>query len=156
MLKNIALFVLALVVVESYLLLSPRNLRRSDTERTQNQATVNTRGTPPRIALLTKGAKLSDSPLYKFAYQIAPGDLSASAESALYGWNIKQDKQLDNSILVTLTPKDSDDQNQQYTVKEGNALYFIEQTPVDDKSGNVDKNLRDDYGVIVDGNGIVQ
>lgn len=156
MVKNIVLVLLVvLVVVESYLLFSRRSLMKSQTARLVNQA-GNTRPGASHMPFLTKGDNLFDSPLYKFAYQIVPGDLSASSERALYGWNIKQEKQLDNSILVTLTPKDSDDQNQQYTVKTGNTLYFIEQTPADDKSGNVDKNLRDDYGVIVDGNGIVQ
>lgn len=113
--------------------------------------------TPPRIPLLKKGDNFNDSPLKKFAYQIAPGPLSSETKQALVGFQIDSQTQTDGSIVVKLTPKDSDDQNMQYTVKNGETLYFIEMTPVDDK-GDQDKdlNLRDDYGVITDANGIVQ
>ena len=112
------------------------------------------RGAP---IILGKGANLKTSPIFKYAYQIAPGDLSTDTKQALVGWNIKTQNQNDGSILVTLTPKDSEDQNQQYTVKSGETLYFIEQTPIDDKAGqDKDLNYRDDYGIIVDSSGIIQ
>jgi hypothetical protein len=42
-------------------------------------------------------------------------------------------------------------------VKPGNTLYFIEMTPADDNvDSDKDLNYRDDYGIIVDANGIVQ
>lgn len=113
------------------------------------------RGGPPVI--MSKGMNLKTSPLFKYAYQIAPGDLSASAKQALTGWAVKSETQADGSLLVTLTPKDSDDQYQQYLVKTGQTLYFIEQTPSDDKAdSDTDLNYRDDYGIIVDSSGAIQ
>ena len=113
------------------------------------------RGGPPVI--MSKGMNLKTSPIFKYAYQIAPGDLSASAKQALTGWSVKSETQSDCSLLVTLTPKDSDDQYQQYLVKTGQTLYFIEQTPSDDKAdSDTDLNYRDDYGIIVDSGGVIQ
>lgn len=156
--KNIVIFVLVLVVIgEGYLLIA----RRRTYQYAMNNSSANTvspkPSAPPRIPLLTKGSKLQDSPIFKFAYKIAPGDLNNDAESVLTGFNISKQNMPDGSIIVKLTPKDSDDQNQQYTIKPSETLYFIEQTPVDDKQDqDKDFNLRDDYGIIVDQNGIVQ
>lgn len=115
----------------------------------------NAKGRGPII--ISKGMNLKTTPLFQFAYQIAPGDLSTQAKQALVGWNIDSKTQSDGSIVVTLTPKDSEDQSQVYTVKSGQTLYFIEQTLSDDKADqDKDLNYRDDYGLIVDQNGIVQ
>ena len=113
------------------------------------------RGGAPLI--MSKGMNLKTSPLFQYAYQIAPGDLSTSAKQALVGWAVTSKTQADGSLLVTLTPKDSDDQYEQYIVKSGETLYFIEQTPSDDKADqDKDLNYRDDYGIIVDSTGIIQ
>lgn len=109
----------------------------------------------PAPMFLTRGMKLADSPLMKYAYLIAPGTPDAAAKQALNGFDIDAQTQKDGTVTVKLTPHDSDDQNQQYVLKPNQKLYFIEQTPLDDKD-NTDSNLRDDYGVIVDANGIVQ
>jgi hypothetical protein len=111
----------------------------------------------PKPMLLEKGMKLADNPIAQFATKIAPGDLTDSAKAVMTGFNMTSKPQADGSVIVSLMPKDSDDQAQQYTVKKGETLYFIEQTPVDDNADkDVDMNYRDDYGVIVDANGIVQ
>ncbi len=112
----------------------------------------------PKPMMLAKGAKLADSPISKFAYKIAPGDVSSETKTVMAGFGMMTAKPAaDGSVVVTLTPKDSEDQNQQYTVKTGESLYFIEQTPLDDKADqDKDFNYRDDYGVIVDQNGMVQ
>lgn len=115
----------------------------------------NFRGRGPII--MSMGMNLKTSPIFKYAYQIAPGELSNASKKALVGWNINVQNQNDGSTTVTLTPKDSSDQNQQYTIKSGQTLYFIEQTPSDDKSDqDKDLNYRDDYGIIVDSSGIIQ
>lgn len=107
--------------------------------------------------ILSKGTNLKTTPLFQYAFQIAPGDLSDSAKKALVGWTITTEKKSDGSVVVTLTPKDSDDQDQQYTVKSGQVLYFIEQTPADDKSDlDTDLNYRDDYGIVTDASGLIQ
>lgn len=156
--KNIVIFALVLIVIaESYLLISRRYVSQY-AMNTNSTKTANPKpNVQPRMPILTKGAKFQDSPLFKFAYKIVPGDLSDDVKSVLTGFSINKQNMSDGSILVKLAPKDSDDQNQQYTIKPGETLYFIEQTPADDKQDqNKDLNLRDDYGVIVDQNGIVQ
>ena len=109
-----------------------------------------------KLVILSKGANLKTSPLFHFAYEIAP-TMSDAAKTHVTGFSIVSKTQADGSLLVTLTPKDSTDQSQQYTVQKGQTLYFIEQTPFDDKTNSdTDLNYRDDYGVITDANGIVQ
>lgn len=153
--KNLIIVVLALLAIGEGYLLYKNYSNKPKSEATET--TSSAKPSPaPRIPFLTKGMKLADWPMSKFAYQIAPGDLSVGAQSALSGWTIKSTSQSDGSLLVSLTPKTSDDQSQQYTVKKGEILYFVEMTPVDDKDVNTDTNLRDDYGVITDAQGIVQ
>lgn len=111
--------------------------------------------TPPTP--LTKGTVFSDSPIFKYAHQIAPGMLSDDAKTALNGFTMTQTTDAGGSLVVTLTPKESDDQKQEYSLKSGEKLYFVEMTTGDDQIDSAtDNNLRDDYGVIVDSNGSVQ
>jgi hypothetical protein len=106
--------------------------------------------------MLSHGDNLKTSPLFKYAFEIAP-TMPDSSKKALTGFTMTTQKQSDGSIVVSITPKDSDDQSQQYTVKSGNTLYFIEQTPVDDKvDQDKDLNYRDDYGIITDSSGVIQ
>lgn len=162
MTKNIIIAILVLIVIaESGYFVVKKVTTKVENEMTQTfqkampPAGPNARG--GRQMILGKGANLKTSPLYSFAYQIAPGNLSETAKKALNGWDIKTQNNLDGSTTVTLTPKDSDDQSQQYIVKQGNTLYFIEQTPIDDKAdSDKDLNYRDDYGIITDQNGIIQ
>ena len=106
--------------------------------------------------MLSKGANLKTSPLFQFAYEIFP-TASVSATSHMTGFTMATAVQKDGSTVVTLTPKDSQDQDQQYTVQKGQVLYFIEQTPMDDKSDNdTDLNYRDDYGIVTDASGVIQ
>ncbi|MCL4364407.1 hypothetical protein M1328_04165 [Patescibacteria group bacterium] len=104
---------------------------------------------------LQKGENFMSSSLYKYAVQIYPGTLGQQAKTALNNFDMKTSAMSDGSTKVTLTPKESTDQFQEYVVKNGQTLYFIEMTKNDDKNGS-DINLRDDYGVIVDGTGMVQ
>ncbi len=161
--KNVVIAILAIaVILEGGLLLKnmhsvqPRS--NQSAQRTNlSPARPNAKGKGGAPIIMNKGMNLKSAPLFKFAYQIAPGNLSTSAKQALVGWNITSQNQSDGSIVVTLTPKDSEDQNQQYTIKSGQALYFIEQTPVDDKANqDKDLNYRDDYGIIVDQSGVIQ
>ncbi len=165
MIKNVAIGVLLIVVIiESGLLLkhssSPSQLAM--TPQASNKSTLPPagpnalrRGGPPVI--MSKGMNLLTSPLFKYAYQIAPGAVSTDSQKALTGWSVDSKTAADGSVVVSLTPKDSDDQSQTYTIKSGEKLYFIEQTPADDKvDQDKDLNYRDDYGIIVDQSGIIQ
>lgn len=161
MVKNIIIAVLALIIIfETGYIVAKKVTTKVTSEIAEANPKVTQPNPPPNRpapVFLTKGATLSASPVFKYAYLMAPGTLSADTKAALVGWTIASKSQPDSSLVVTLTPKDSDDQFQSYTIKSGEKLYFIETTPADDvQDQDVDKNLRDDYGVIVDENGIVQ
>lgn len=162
MIKNIIIGVLALAVIfETSYIVVKKVATKVTTEITETSAKPVVAPAPqpsrPAPSFLTKGATLSASPIAKYAYLVAPGPLTPDAKSALIGWTIVSKAQADGSTVVTLTPKDSDDQFQSYTVKPTQKLYFVEMTPVDDiQNTDSDKNLRDDYGIIVDADGIVQ
>ncbi len=112
-------------------------------------------GRPP--APFVRGDKLAGSAMEKYAYLIAPGDVPAASQKVLIGFTVKTTALPGGSTQVDLIPKDSDDQFQSYVLKAGDSLYFIEMTPSDDKAdADKDLNYRDDYGIVVDANGIVQ
>lgn len=161
--KNLLIAILSGVVLLESGYLVYRHFYKSPLAAIQNNQR-NAQGAPgqparggARPTMLSKGGSLNDSPLKQFAYQIAPGTISEATKAILIGFTIDSKSNPDGSITVTVTPKDSKDQNQQYTIKSGQILYFIEQTPIDDKTdSDTDMNYRDDYGLITDSNGIVQ
>ena len=155
--KNILIVVLLGVVgLLGYKLYMYRNGYKS--LMTAQEAAVGKPGgatrTPP--PMLKKGDELMNSSLAKYASIIFPGTLSDKAKMAINGFDYKSEVQTDGSTVITLTSKDSDDQSQVYTVKKGESLYFVEMSSGDDKNDGHDANLRDDYGIIVDSNGMVQ
>lgn len=111
----------------------------------------------PKFLPLMKGAKFSDNPISSKAYLIAPvaGALSKDAQTALTGWTVTSTPNSDGTTTVTLTPKEAEDVQQQFTLKTGYKLYFIEMNLADDATG-VDENRGDDMGVLVDDKGMVQ
>jgi len=166
MVKNVVIVILViLAIAEGYFLYKSHTALKMQQQAAMTQTTQqktlppagpNARGAG-RPVIMSKGMNLKTSPLFKYAYQIAPGSVSADAQKALVGWKIKTEKAESGALIVTLTPSDSDDQSQQYTVATGNILYFIEQTPVDDKNDqDKDLNYRDDYGIITDASGVIQ
>lgn len=159
MFKNalIGILVIALVAEGGLLMMKSNRVKQVLGMSTVQGQVISPSPTPARArpTFLTKGMKLADSPISQYAYKIAPGEMSDEAKAALNGFKISSTTAKDGSIQVSLTPTDSYDQRQQYTVKPGNSLYFIEMTTADDKN-SADANLRDDYGVIVDANGVVQ
>ncbi len=158
--KNIIIVILALLVLGEGALLVRRKFSQQ-VSMAKASPTVQTSPSPdanrPKPMMVGKGVKLQGSPLEQYAYKVAPGDMNDDAKKALVGFSIDTQKQADGSLVVKFTPKDSDDQNQQYIVKTGESLYFVEMTPLDDKPDqDKDINYRDDYGIIVDQNGIIQ
>jgi len=163
--KNIAIGLLTLlVVVESgYIIhkkLSPAPVPTGNVQGASTSArpsgSAGPNATGGRQMILAKGDNLKTSALANYVYEIAP-TVTDDAKKAMTGFNIKSETQKDGSTLVTLTPKDSDDQYQSYVVQKGQMLYFVEQTPADDKNDqDKDLNYRDDYGIITDANGIIQ
>lgn len=160
MVKNILIAVLTLAVVleGGYIILQRLPGHQVEEIATEGKSHVSPfRPTSAGPQILTKGMPFTTSSVAKYAYEIAPATMSATAKQALLGWNITTKTNKDDSIVVTLTPKNSEDQSQQYTITKGQKLYFVEATPFDDNQGqDIDKNLRDDYGIITDANGLVQ
>ena len=157
MLKNVIIAILILIVLTETGYIALKKTAPKVTQEITEKANVLPSKRPRGPQLLTKGMKLSDSPISKFAFKVAPGEVSSQSQAALAGWTIKSENLSDGSVQVTFTPKNSDDQSSQYILKQGQILYFVEMTPVDDSSQqDSDTNLRDDYGIITDQNGIVQ
>ena len=166
MVKNVIIILLVIVAIaEGYFLYQSHTALKMQQQTAMTQTTQQ-KSLPPagpnargagRPVIMSKGMNLKTSPLFKFAYQIAPGSMSAEAQKALAGWKIKTEKAESGATVVTLTPSDSEDQSQIYTVATGDTLYFIEQTPVDDKADqDKDLNYRDDYGIITDSSGVIK
>ncbi|MCL4360338.1 hypothetical protein M1555_03745 [Patescibacteria group bacterium] len=110
-----------------------------------------------RQMILTKGMEFKTSPLLRYAYAIAPGTMTAAAAAAMTGFTMTTATGSDGSETVMLTPKDSENEKQDYTITPGQTLYYIEQTRGDDQPDtDKDLNYRDDYCVIVGADGTVQ
>lgn len=157
--KNIIIVLLVvLVAVEGVFLLKQKPKPAVEGAMTAVSPTPRPSGAPAgRPPLLTRGMKLTGSPMEKFAFKIAPGAIPDASQKMLTGFTVTSKTLTDGSIQVDLVPKDTDDQFQSYTLKKGNSLYFIEMTQTDDvPDSDRDQNYRDDYGIIVDGAGVVQ
>ena len=158
--KNIlivALSVLALVVVveTGYIL----KTKLSSDEKTESLVARRELASPrPTPVILKKGDKLADSPLAKSAFEVYPAmDTSDAAKAALVSWTVTTAKNTDGTASVTMTPKNPADPASTYKVKTGEKLYFVEMSAGDDHAdSDTDLNLRDDFGIVVDGSGIVQ
>ena len=139
---------------EKIVMISQRQNQPSPAQRPESPPPASPSGRPP---VLSRGEKLTDSALFKYAFKVFPGNLSADAQKATNGFTIEKQAQADGSTLVKFIPRESSYQAEQFMVKPGYSLYFVEQSGFDD---NLDKgtdiNLRDDYGIIVDADGVVQ
>lgn len=100
--------------------------------------------------------KFSDQKYYSNAYLISSASLSADAQKALNGFQMTKQTLADGSTQVVLKALNSEYRDQQYTLKPGEQLYFIERFSGDDDQGqNKDNNTGDDSAVIVDSQGNV-
>lgn len=119
----------------------------------QKNNTATTLGTTVTPTVMAP-QKFTDSNLASIAYQIFPGPMSAETVKAIAGFNIKTTPNADATTLISLTSTNPEYKDQQYTVKPGEILYFIEKNPGDD-SENKDKFMADDTAVLVDANGFI-
>ena len=116
-----------------------------------SQTAVKTGGTASTV-----GQKFTDQPYYKQAYLVSGDTLTTEAKSALAGFDMTRAPLPDGSILYIFNAKQPGYQDQQYTVKPGEKLYFIEKFLADDDPvKNEDKGMRDDQAVVVDAQGNV-
>lgn len=154
----IIIILIILCVGEGYFVVKERNEKIALSMVPQNVKMPAKPSPRPRPMFITRGQNFADNPLSKKAYLIAPvtGDLSADAKRALTGWDVKTTNNTDGSVQVNLVPHETEDVQQQFTVKPGYKLYFIELTLADDSAADGDANRADDIGVLVNSDGIVQ
>jgi len=101
-------------------------------------------------------AKFADQPYYQYSYLISGDTLTPDAQSALSGFQMTKTQQPDGVTDITLKAVKSGYRDQQYVLKPGEQLYFIERfLQDDDPVKNEDKNMKDDQGVVVDAQGNV-
>lgn len=98
--------------------------------------------------------KFSDQPYYSYSYLISGDNLSADAQTALAGFTLNKQVLADGNTQIKLTATESTYKDQQYTLKPGEQLYFIEKFLGDDQ-GDKEGNIRDDMAVVVDNQGNV-
>jgi hypothetical protein len=98
--------------------------------------------------------KFSDSEDFKYSYKIFPGALSAQVKQAMAGFAFTTKAMPDGSTQITLTSQNKFYKTQQYAVKSGYSLYFIERMMGDDnEQEDSDRTIRDDTAVLVDPQG---
>lgn len=152
--KKTLVILLAVVIAGlAYLKFKP-TAKGGVSEAKNGTGETSVRRTPPQKP--QPGDKLADLSVAQFAFKVAPGELTSAGKTALTGWDIKTSTQKDGSITVVLVPNKTDDQKQSYTVPSGDSLYFVEMSTGDDnQQAGTDSRLQDDYGLIVNADGIV-
>ena len=100
--------------------------------------------------------KFSDSDDFQYSYKIFPGALSSDSKEAMAGFAFTTKAMSDGSTQITLTSQNKFYKTQQYVVKEGDALYFIERNIKDDDSEkDTDSKYTDDAAILVDPQGYI-
>lgn len=148
--------VLLLLVVGGGIYLMNKGAETKSSPEEVNESIPTQKPTPPSL----KGQKLSDSQFADSAHQIYPGKISEAAKAAMSGWDLKTIKNSDGTITASLIPAGSEvaegDSAHTYTLQPTDKLYFVDLNPGDDNPGAEDANTRDDLGIVVDANGIIQ
>lgn len=98
--------------------------------------------------------KLADQPYAASAYLISADTLSADAQKAISGFEMTKKAMPDGTTEVTLKALEPQYHDQEYTLKAGEQLYFIDKFMADDNQGK-ETNPNDDTAVIVDSQGNV-
>ena len=102
----------------------------------------------------SSGVLFADSPYANFAYLLSSSSLSPEAQQALTGFNVEKHANSDGSITYDLVAINPEYQNQSYTLKPGQSLYFIESSFGDDATGS-ENFLADDSAIVVDSGGYI-
>jgi hypothetical protein len=93
--------------------------------------------------------KFSDQTYYSYSYLISGDNLSADAQTALTGFTLNKQVLADGNTQIKLTATNPEYKDQQYILKPGEQLYFIEKFLGDDQGGK-EGNILDDMAVVVD------
>ncbi len=108
----------------------------------------------PKPTAGTAMQKFSDSSDYQYSYKIFPGALASESKQAMAGFAMTTKVMPDGSTQVTLTAQNPLYKTQQYMVKPGDTLYFIERNlKDDDPEKDTDKMMLDDTAILVDPQG---
>lgn len=114
---------------------------------------------PAVTSATTSVMKFKDQPYVQFAYEVDPNGLNALSPTlklALSGFTLTAKKTINGSTVVSFKSINTEYHDQQYTLRPGDKLYFIEKNLKDDQDGQ-EKYLQDDTAVVVDKDGnIVQ
>ncbi|MEI7961300.1 MAG: hypothetical protein WCI04_03105 [archaeon] len=96
--------------------------------------------------------KFSSSPDFANAYEILPTK-GPNTDAALSGFNLSQSPKPNSSTQVTISSSEYNI-NRTINVAPGYSFFIIEKMMGDDSTGE-EKNLRDDYFVLVNENGYI-
>lgn len=96
--------------------------------------------------------KFADQPYATSAYLISSDPLSPAAQTAISGFQMTKQSNPDGTTLVTLKALEPQYHDQQYTLRPGDQLYFIDKFMADDLQ-NKEVNPNDDAAVVVDSQG---
>ncbi len=105
-------------------------------------------------ATAASGPKFTDQSYFKDSYLISSDTLSSQAQKAINGFQLSKQANADGTTQINLKALEAGYHDQQYTLKAGQQLYFIEEFPGDDNNGK-DETPVDDKAVVVDGQGSV-
>jgi hypothetical protein len=103
-----------------------------------------------------KGAasnKFSDQPYFNSSYLVSSDSLSPDAQQALSGFHLEKQTSPDGTTLISLKAQKPEYHDQQYNLKPGEQLYFIDKFLADDSGG--ERMINDDTAVVVDSQGNV-
>jgi hypothetical protein len=132
-----------------YFVLAKKGTAYSPTSSTVMKVTPSSVPTPAK-------QKFSDSEDFQFGYKIFPGTVSTESKQAMAGFAFTTSVMSDGSTQITLTAQNPYYKTQQYVVKPGYSLYFIEKNiKDDDPEKDTDTKTLDDTAILVDPQGYI-
>lgn len=96
--------------------------------------------------------KFSDSKFVNNAHLISGNSLDKKTTDAISGFSYIKQTMIDGSLNITLKALNPEYQDQNYIVKPGEKLYFIEMSMNDDNPPNGEDRINDDKAILVDSN----
>ena len=90
----------------------------------------------------------------QYAYLISGDSLDSSAQQAITGFKLNKRSNPDGTVTITLKALEPAYNDQTYTLKPGQKLYFIE-TSLSDDQDNRELSMSDDTAIIVDSQGYI-
>ncbi|MFA6995079.1 MAG: hypothetical protein WC249_01570 [Patescibacteria group bacterium] len=146
--KNI-LFILPVV-----LLLAAGCSLTSNVDLNSSNNQPNTPTNSPSVTTDTVSQKFVDQPYYSYSYLISGDTLSTDAQQALAGFALTKKALPDGTTQIDLKAQKAEYKDQQYILKSGEQLYFVEKFLADDQN-NQENNILDDQAAVVDSQGNV-